>query len=372
MVHNRNVQLARYTGMGTAGAMISRGLGPAIMRGGRRITRAVYNNRAYLSAGSNRRRIAPSGYSTPGHSRNDSGIARTPRRRRRVDLTRGDGARYGVHDLANSRFAVKKTTAMSKIIQAALPQYYNNTTESIPLGSQGKQYYYQFPTAMMDTAMNTTLNQAGATTAVAETRFYLEYVNQITEINNFSDAVNEVFIYDIVAKDNCGLGYEPINTITAGYNAKYNSTTVYLQPWLLPTESTVFNKYWKIEKQEKVTIKPGENHKHSKFIQYNRFIDSQTFSAGAVGASGVAPLYAKGLTRFTIVRAIGSVAPFATYDHATLTPVKHAIVAQTSVKFRTPQGISTNQYKGVTNGTLDTSTALKIMIPEVGTAVNQS
>lgn len=267
----------------------------------------------------------------------------------------------------------KKKKQLAKYIEEALPQYYNNIFSQVYLGAQGTQYYYALP-AILDNATLTNINQSFGTSVNSETRFFIEYVDYKFEITNFSSEVNEVDIYVVKTKDNLGTGFSPIDTIEAGFDAKYSRVTnpkAYLRPWMNPLESTVFRQYYNIEHHQKITLDPGQCLKDHMFFRYDKFFDSQYLSAG-VNGTGVAPVNVKGWTRQVLVRGCGITVTSGT-GVASLSKISHAVVASMNIKFRTPQGPSTNQYLGYFTGTaLDTTTVMKNDDPETKVLTNIS
>jgi hypothetical protein len=298
-------------------------------------------------------------------------VKRKPISGPKVSTSEQQGDAIGLHELANTHFRLKRHTKLEEYIKIAPPQYYQNLANQCLTGAQGSQYYYTLPTTMMDAAMQNTLNQSGAFSAVAESRLFVEHINQIAEITNFGNTVCEVWLYDVVAIKDCPpAGFDPVALVQAGYNAKYNNTAAYIRPFNTPQESTPFREYWKIEKTQHVTIKVGEVHKHTKYVEYDRIWDSQELSSGGPGAGGASPGYVAGWSRLTMVRAIGVCEPLTGFGTASIAKVEHAMVQTTAVKWRQPQGPANNQMIGTVNSTLDSVTQLQQKLAETGAAVN--
>lgn len=290
----------------------------------------------------------------------------TDKRKTKLDLTLRQAYQNNVHDITQTYFKHENHSKLAEYIRITPPAYWEVINQTVPIGGQGIQHIYVTPHVIMDLNQYQALN--GTISATANNRFFLEYASSKIEINNFSAEANEVWIYDLVARVNNGPGgSDPVGSVQAGLDEKYALTTVapVLIPFMRPTESEVFNMYWKIENQVKVTIRPGEVHKHTKFVQYNRILDTSLFDPGLGGTFGSITAV-RGVTRHTMVIACGSCVPVTGLATATISKVKHAVIQSCAYKYRTPQGLTANTVKGTIVGALDNSTSIVQMVPEIG------
>ena len=361
-------QVRRYTAYGSGTAIA--------YRGARALAKAAYNNRSYLSGGSNNRRMNPSGH---GRSMAMSSRKKEPPNQKKTANFEKRELNANPHSIQLTSFSHYHPTKLAEYVKISPPAYYSWDDQAVQVGLQGGQFFYNLPRTIADFAMVQTLNQT-ASTGSTESQLFLEYVDQKTMITNFSTAVNEITIWELLVKDNLGGGFNSVELIQAGYNAKYNisgSTLPLLaagDPFLRifsnPLESEPFRQYYKVEKMQKVTLKPGETHKHHKYIQYNKIWKSTMGSAGAIGGGGSSPVFVKGWTRLTLIQANGTCCTDGA-GAASITKVEHAIVQSTNLRYRTPQGKSTNISIGAIDGSkLSSSIVLKNTIAETGTQPN--
>ena len=318
------------------------GLAGMAYKGARYLAKKVYENREQLSKGSNSRRINPSG-----HGKN------APKKSKKTVNKENTLASQDVFDLQRSKYKMERKTFLSKAVTIAPPQYGQYADQQTYTGAQGSQYFYTLPRQVCDQNMMEFLNQ-NATLQTTETQLWLDHVYLQTQITNFSSEVNEITIYELVAKENTTTGYDPVTCIQTGYNAKYNNTAAYLRPYNSPTESQVFNRYWKVDKKIKVVLKPSETHKHQSFYGYKKKWLSAFLNTGS-GATK--PSILRGWTRTTMIQANGVAVTGS--GVSSLSKVEHAVVSIMSLKYYQPQGPSSNQTLGVVTNTLDSVTVMK-------------
>lgn len=280
------------------------------------------------------------------------------------------------HSLQTTAFTKKAPSKLAKYIKISPPAYYSWNDQNVFTGTQGQQYFFTLPRELFQYSMiQTALNQT-ADSATSETSLFLEHVQQTTMITNFSGATNEVCIWELLVKDNLASGFSPTQTIQAGYNAKYNisgstapSATAgepYTRLFQNPLESEVFRQYYKVEKTIKFTLPPGTTHKHRKYVEYNKMWKNTYASAGAIGGGGSAPAYIKGWTRLTMIQVNGVAVTSGTGVTSASKP-ELAVLNVTNVKYRTPQGRSTNASLGnIATTAFDSATAMKNMVAESG------
>lgn len=347
----------------------SRGAGAALfVKGARKVAEMAYKHRGVLSSGSNARRITPSGL-----ARNMKQARKKARKTTNYEAIEGA---TNPHSLQLSKFNHYNPSRLAEYIKISPPAYYSYMDSQVYLGTQGQQYLYLLPRNMAEySQIETALNQTTSTNKL-ESQYFLEYIDQKTMITNFSTAVNEITIWELLVKDNLGNGFDPVQCIQAGYNAKFNVSGAtaplviagdpFLRLFANPLESTVFRQYYTVEKCIKVTLKPGECHKHHKYIQYNKTWKNTMGSAGAIGGGGSNPVYIKGWTRLTMIQANGVCATDGA-GSASVTKIEHAVVQSTNIRYRTPQGKATNTLQGKIDGSLlSPAIALVGVVAEAG------
>lgn len=187
------------------------------------------------------------------------------------------------------------------------------------------------------------------TTNLMPTSFDKSIIHKVVgEVNmvNASSSNSTVIIYDVINTKDCASASNqtPGNAWLKGVDNEGGSATDYQVIGSEPTESILFNQFFKVSQRTRISLAPGEMHRHEVVYAPNKAIQGEYASYTTYGL--------KGLTFWTLIVHYGMPAHDSTTKTAVTIDISSLdIVVKTSYDYRQLNKSSPNWAKSNTLGT---------------------
>ena len=310
------------------------------------------------------------------------GGKKKPPSKKKVESQEG-AVDYAVHNLSCSKCSTyhKAPKTQLPLIKNTPQQYELFNDGNFNKGVSGQQLFVDNPRTILDYTMLASI--FGSYDSGVEKKIFIKYVTQTWNITNVQNSVVEIVIWDLIAKRDLLTSGAPQNSIKDGIGARYSATTTsfgptpgtpnttaWLQPYMNPKESEMFNRSWGVVKRTRVVIPPGGQHRHVVYHAVNKRFDNQWDRSDATAGNYQ---FFKGITRVSLLQALGATIPNAA-EGASPTGATTAIpilahIMRTQVSFCVPQGVQAQDVTGLVQNTLTAATGA-VTLPETGTQVN--
>nr|WAE42513.1 MAG: capsid protein [Cressdnaviricota sp.] len=196
-------------------------------------------------------------------------------------------------------------------------------------------------------------------------KVYLQSVEQYLTFTNADNANMTLDLYDVVARHDRsttvtpdqdwlnGLKFDQAGAAASGQISFGSPNTAYQ----VPTNSKLFNQYWKIRRVTHIDLAQGRSHEHIIKFNANRILDMERCQGSNVIG---------GLTSYTLIVSRGMPTVVPTTSTATLTPSQVPCVVRTQYKWRMIDSLP-SLYNG--SGTLPTPAVNTIQVVSEGSGV---
>jgi hypothetical protein len=270
-----------------------------------------------------------------------SGTSARPKRRTVAKTWTNSGADTG-HSISTGNFSKKKkSSALAKMMK---------------ITPQQTQRWEDFNSSAATSVGNTCWSVSRAVYTIAdlsayapnatnnEARFFAEsgYIQLL--ITNASSVPAILKVYDVKCKKDCK---DDVLTAIDSVGEKYNVASMKTHLFVSPHEAPQFRQFWKIENQKQIIMSPGETYMHKYFFDLKKFYynNSQDSLAGNV--------YKGGFTHQCVFNLTGTpVLDSANVATCSIADVRILTVSASAIKFRQPQGSSTNKLVSTLSTTL--------------------
>lgn len=176
---------------------------------------------------------------------------------------------------------------------------------------------------------------------------FIESVKSEVNMVNASSTNSTVIIYDIICKNDCsvaGKNSSPGVAWSYGVDSAGGSATDYKTVGSIPTESYMFNKFYKVVQRTRVSMAPGQMHRHEVYFKPNMKV--QGFWPDA------APYGLQGLTVWTLIVHHGMPAHDSTTNTSVTIDISSLdIVRKYSIQYKFLENSTTNWQKSNTLAT---------------------
>lgn len=141
---------------------------------------------------------------------------------------------------------------------------------------------------------------AGSITGQSKaTRFLIENASHDFRITNQDLGNVEIHIYDVVCKSDCSLS--PQQCIYDGLNdqsdASFGFGTNKIPIGCTPTQSALFNSYYRVKQHSRIILAQGQSHTHSCYLAPMRVVNTEILTEGTMSV--------KGLSLWTVIMVSG-------------------------------------------------------------------
>lgn len=131
---------------------------------------------------------------------------------------------------------------------------------------------------------------AGAITGQSKaSRFLIESAYHDFRITNQDLGNVEIHIYDVSTKSDCSLS--PQQAVYDGLNDESDATfgfgTAKVPIGMNPTQSALFNQYYRVKQHSRIILAQGQSHSHTVYVKPMRVFNSEVLSEASISVKGL-------------------------------------------------------------------------------------
>lgn len=272
----------------------------------------------------------------PGQKRKTNSMTTVMKRKTRI----GHEIQEGCNSLTKYNYGTGFCAIPKAVLLNLSPQVYTANFAENSLSTIGLQTYLEIPHF-----------DSGSIAALSGFQIYKElYIERLkAEIafTNASSSNSTIIIYDIISRSDCsvaGKNSSPGAAWSYGVDSEGGSSTDYKVIGSLPSDSVMFNKFYKISNMTRINMAPGQLHRHEVTYTPNRKV--QGFWPDA------APYCLGGLTCWTLIVHYGQPAHDSTTTTSVTVDVSSLdVVRKTNWNYKFLENSTINWQKSNTLGT---------------------
>lgn len=211
--------------------------------------------------------------------RKQSSLSSTMQRRTKNGIQYQEGS----NSLTKCNFGTGKCTVPRSVLLNLAPEIYVANFAENSASTVGLQTYSEIPHF-----------DSGSIAALSGFQIYkelfLESVKAEVNLVNASESSDTVTIYDIISRSDCsvaGKNSSPGAAWSYGIDSEGGSSTDYKIVGSCPTDSVMFNKFYKIVQRTRINMGPGQMHRHEVTFRPNRKVQGFWVDAVPYGLAGL-------------------------------------------------------------------------------------